>query len=214
MVTATYTAKPGSVFVPQKKSLFYKQILAVMIFGPFLGTILAMILLWNRLSGPLDVILLIVFYYPITLGGTGGLHGLFTHLSFVAVPWVRRMVGILALMALEGSIISWTATHREHHLKSDRDGDPHSPKDGYWHSHFWWLFKDTTADPKRFVPDLLADPIVSQLDGQILLWITVSLIGPYLLGGVLGGLWAVTTGLDVLGFAWESAWHAELWAGV
>ena len=33
----------------------------------------------------------------------------------------------------------WVATHRIHHQFSDKDGDPHTPRDGKWWSHIVWM---------------------------------------------------------------------------
>ena len=65
-------------------------------------------------------------------------------------------------MALEGGPIFWVATHRIHHQKSDREGDPHSPRDGKWWSHMGWIvtgkaMHHDTATLKRYVPDLSKD---------------------------------------------------------
>jgi hypothetical protein len=33
----------------------------------------------------------------------------------------------------------WVATHRIHHQFADKDGDPHTPRDGKWWSHIGWM---------------------------------------------------------------------------
>ena len=33
----------------------------------------------------------------------------------------------------------WVANHRKHHMFSDKEGDPHSPRDGKWWSHMLWF---------------------------------------------------------------------------
>jgi stearoyl-CoA desaturase (delta-9 desaturase) len=48
----------------------------------------------------------------------------------------------------EGSPLTWAATHRLHHQKSDQEGDPHSPvKDPAWWSHMLWLFPNAPPRP-------------------------------------------------------------------
>ena len=42
-------------------------------------------------------------------------------------------------LALEGGPIFWVATHRIHHQHSDRDGDPHTPREGTWWAHMGWI---------------------------------------------------------------------------
>jgi len=36
---------------------------------------------------------------------------------------------------LQGGPIYWVAVHRMHHRYTDKEGDPHSPRDGKWWSH-------------------------------------------------------------------------------
>jgi len=39
-----------------------------------------------------------------------------------------------------GSPIVWVGVHRLHHQKSDQPGDPHSPRDGFKHALYEWMF--------------------------------------------------------------------------
>ena len=69
-------------------------------------------------------------------------------------------------MALEGSIISWVAIHRRHHMFSDQPGDPHSPHrygagpvgtlKGFVWAHVGWLFASDPTEPRGYAPDLHA----------------------------------------------------------
>ena len=65
------------------------------------------------------------------LGVTVGFHRLFTHRSFRTLPALRYLFAVLGEMAVESDVITWVADHRKHHQFSDRQGDPHSPHDGY-----------------------------------------------------------------------------------
>src|ERR1700722_13908427 len=59
-----------------------------------------------------------------------GYHRLLTHRGYKTPKWLEYCLTVCATLALEGGPIFWVATHRIHHQFSDRDGDPHSPKDG------------------------------------------------------------------------------------
>ncbi|MCE3234759.1 MAG: Fatty acid desaturase, partial [Vampirovibrio sp.] len=66
-------------------------------------------------------------------------------------------------LSLEGDPSWWVATHRLHHMESDQEMDPHSPRVSFaWAHTLWLLFDDGRADdPKimdRFIPDLVNDP--------------------------------------------------------
>ena len=65
-------------------------------------------------------------------------------------------------MALEGGPIFWVATHRVHHQNTDKEGDPHSPRDGGFWSHMGWILTGKAMHNKLdsllpYVPDLRKD---------------------------------------------------------
>ena len=54
------------------------------------------------------------------------------------------------------------ATHRIHHQHSDKDGDPHTPREGAFWAHMGWIMfgkamHHDTDVLKRYVPDLSRD---------------------------------------------------------
>lgn len=86
---------------------------------------------------------------------TAGFHRYFTHRAFKANRALRIALAVAVSMAFQGSIITWVADHRRHHIFTDKEGDPHSPwlfgtsaaavARGFWHAHLGWLFdKDKT----------------------------------------------------------------------
>jgi hypothetical protein len=58
-------------------------------------------------------------------------HRLLTHRGYKTYKWVEYFLTWCGTLALEGGPIFWVATHRIHHQKSDREGDPHSPREGH-----------------------------------------------------------------------------------
>ena len=136
---------------------------------PPAGLVVAIVLLWNRMVGPVELAILAAGYLLAGVGITVGYHRLFTHRSFRTYPAVRYAFAVLGQFAVEGNVVSWVTNHRKHHQFSDRDGDPHSPHAGYgegfveglrglWHAHTGWLFdKDATGDSRRYAKDLLDD---------------------------------------------------------
>src|SRR5581483_3356113 len=103
--------------------------------GPLFALLYAIHQLWNREVNGRDLALCGVFYVLTSLGICVGFHRLLTHRSFAAVRPVRCCLLVLGSMAVEGPVVQWVATHLEHHARSDRPGDPHSPRDGFWHAH-------------------------------------------------------------------------------
>jgi len=72
----------------------------------------------------------------IFLTGAGGVcmgyHRCLTHGSFKTYRPVRWLLAFLGGLPGVGTTLTWVANHRKHHHYSDKDGDPHSPRDGAW----------------------------------------------------------------------------------
>jgi len=101
-------------------------------------------------------------------GGIGiclGFHRHLTHTSFATYRPVRWLLAFIGGLAGEGAVTDWVANHRKHHAHSDEEGDPHSPHDGPWWSHVFWLsfWKGPKAHEehiRHWVPDLVKDPVL------------------------------------------------------
>ena len=116
----------------------------------------------------LEWTLLAVGWFATMLGVSVGFHRLFTHKAFQTFHWVESLLAVLGMMATGGSLLSWVATHRRHHERSDREGDPHSPLGnpqlyratftdwcaGMLHAHALWLHKHDYVNPLFYCRDL------------------------------------------------------------
>jgi stearoyl-CoA desaturase (delta-9 desaturase) len=192
--------------------------------APLLGVIAAIVLLWDRAVGPLELALLIGLYMLTALGVTLGYHRMFTHRAFESSRAFRAIVAVLGSMAVQGSVITWVADHRKHHTFTDQDGDPHSPHlagpgfwgaiKGLWHAHVGWLFETVgTAERERFAADLLKDRVVRVVDKLFFLWVGLSFAIPFALGWLLGGgLGAAVTALLWGGFVRVFLLHHVTWS--
>jgi len=135
-----------------------------------------------------------------SLGVCIGFHRLLTHGGFETFPVVRRVLATLGMLAGEGPPIMWVAAHRKHHQFSDQDGDPHSPRDGAWWSHFVWMLPRRGSQYwaeqyRRYAPDMLRDPYMKFLD-RTWMWWHMAMGGTLLTAGcVLSGL---SLGLSLL----------------
>ncbi|XP_048596556.1 delta-9 desaturase-like 1 protein [Brassica napus] len=73
-------------------------------------------------------------------------HRNLAHRSFKLPKWLEYSFAYSALFALQGHPIDWApdksgpALHRFHHQFTDSDRDPHSPIEGFWFSHVFWIF--------------------------------------------------------------------------
>jgi stearoyl-CoA desaturase (Delta-9 desaturase) len=194
----------------------------IFVIVPVLALVAAVPLAWGWGLSWLDVGLAAAMYLISVLGVTVGFHRLFTHRSFTASPALRSTLAIAGSLALQGSVVSWVADHRRHHAFSDKEGDPHSPwafgtgvvglTKGFLHSHIGWLFDRNLTNVNRFAPDLAADPAIARIGRLFALWVTVSLLLPALIGGLVTMSWwgALTAffwaGLVRVGLAYHVTW--------
>ena len=166
-----------------------KIVMLVVVVLPFLATLFAIELLWQRAVNWTDLALLVAFNLLAGLGVTVGYHRMLTHRSFQPHPVVKFIFLALGSMAVEGPALEWAATHIKHHAHSDREGDPHSPVEGFWHAHMGWLFNRSFADPNIYCRNLVKDPIVVFVSRTFIFWVILSLAIPFAIGGWTGLLW-------------------------
>ena len=205
-------------------TLAHKVLNLIFVPLPLVGLIVAVVLLWHRGIGPLELGLMVGLYTVTCLGTTLGYHRLFTHRSFETSRAFRAGVAILGSLAVEGSVITWVADHRKHHAYSDREGDPHSPQlagpgfwgavKGLWHAHMGWLWETVgTADRMRFAPDLMRDRTLRVIDKLFGLWVVISFAIPFAIGWIVGGgLGAALTALLWGGFVRVLLLHHVTWS--
>lgn len=113
------------------------------------------------LPAPRGYIWLAIFnYFFIGFSTTIGLHRLLSHRSFRCPKWVEYLLVTGAMLTGQGSPLLWVANHRIHHQHSDKTGDVHSPRRGFWYSHLLWIIDDNSTDPdayRKYCRDLTAD---------------------------------------------------------
>lgn len=93
-----------------------------------------------------------------------GYHRLLTHRGFTVSKPLEYLLTVFGMLSSEGGGITWVAMHRMHHTLSDRPGrDLHTPKDGFFWSHWGWILTDIGYDRReietRYAPELVADPV-------------------------------------------------------
>ena len=93
---------------------------------------------------------------------------------------------------------------------------------GFWHSHIGWLFEVNWSkqERKKYIPDLVGDPLLDSIDRNYTWWVVGTLAAPAVIGGFAGllgfgsaGIWgaapytmmAFTKGA-ILGFLCGAAW--------
>jgi stearoyl-CoA desaturase (delta-9 desaturase) len=209
--------------VSGQRSLGQMIVLKTFLLVPFLALLSALPIAWGWGLNWVDLALAVAFYAVGTLGVTVGYHRYFTHGAFKTNRPLRVALAITGSFAVQGSVIFWVASHRRHHAYADREGDPHSPwlfgsspaalMRGFWHSHMGWMFKRELTNSERFAPDLLADKDLRVVNRFFWLWITLSLVLPAALGGLLNwSLWGAVTAFFWAGLVRIAFSHHVTWS--
>lgn len=126
------------------------------------------------------VVAAVLWWISGSLGIGVGYHRLLTHRGFRCPKLLEYFFAVCGTLALEGGPIFWVGIHRIHHQLTDREGDPHSPRDGKWWSHMGWILSGRALhqDSEKlapYVPDLRRDKFYLWLSRYH--WITQVVVG-------------------------------------
>ena len=95
-------------------------------------------------ASPWTILLGVLWFALCGVAVTGGYHRLFAHPTYRAAGVVRTFYLLFGAAAVQNSALKWSADHRIHHAKTDRDEDPYNIRRGFWWAHMGWIFhKDT-----------------------------------------------------------------------
>ncbi len=139
-----------------------RVVTSLFVVGPVVILAIVLPLLWDQAVSLRDLVIAAVFYLVAGFGISVGFHRLFTHRSFTANRPLKFVLAAAGSMAFEGSVTSWVANHRRHHMFSDQPGDPHSPHRygtgtvaklrGLAYAHVGWLFSSDVSPSEKFAP--------------------------------------------------------------
>jgi len=91
---------------------------------------------------------------------TGGYHRLFSHPTYKAAAPLRLFYLLFGAASVQNSALKWSADHRRHHAKVDREEDPYNIKRGFWWAHIGWVLKKEPDKGIDNVRDLAQDPLI------------------------------------------------------
>lgn len=137
---------------------FNKQIKLLQLFNIVLSIVGISVLIFN-FSLTYFLIALGMFLLFGIVGVNVGYHRYFSHRTFKVSRPVEIFLAILGTLTTLGSVISWVALHRYHHLHADTEKDPHSPRHIGWWDAYTYNWKRSNISQK-FIRDMVKDRVI------------------------------------------------------
>lgn len=91
------------------------------------------------------------------LGVVVTFHRLLTHGSYTTNSYISKLFSIFGCLGGTGSSLAWVAIHINHHLKSDKINDPHSPLHKGWRIFFLNYENEVDTNTKFRMKRLITD---------------------------------------------------------
>lgn len=208
------SAKPP-ITISRRDMPSQKRIAIATIVVPTVAALLGLVQVFSGSVNNIDIYLLVIFFILTNLGIEFGFHRNIAHRAFKTTPIVSFFFAILGSMAAQGRILYWVASHRRHHIHSDKSFDPHSPHvrrvngmdvkmcfiKGWWHAHIGHMLSDDITNCTLFASDIVKD--------RRYMWINKYYIHLVVIGLLLPGIIA----LLIVG-TWYSFLNGVLWGGL
>jgi len=139
---------------------------------------------------------LVMWWIAESLGIGMGFHRLLTHRGYKTPKWMEYCLTVCGTLALQGGPIGWVATHRLHHQNSDKEGDPHSPRDGGFWAHMGWIITgdaihNKTTELLPYVPDLRKDKFMIWISKWHWIPLAILAVAVLVLGGWRYLMWGI-----------------------
>ncbi len=196
------------------RKLFSNTTLATQFF--LLVALIGTVLGFYNLETDWSTIGLIILGYWLygCLGIVVTFHRQLTHQSYTTHKLISNIGSFLGCMANTGSTFVWTAIHLKHHLKSDKEGDPHSP----WIVGWRVFLLDYPIDGKiKFrLKHIIKDPYHQFLHRNYNLLLILYSLCLYLIGGwylMIFLHWAPVVLVAIMSNIVNYAGHKESWLG-
>lgn len=182
--------RQGSDPFPFHRDPWYaKATVLTVVFLPLLALGYLVWRMWGNGVGALELGLLLGFWAFTGICISVGYHRMLTHRAIEARAPTRLLLLIGGAMSLQGPPADWAATHIRHHAKADREGDPHTPLEGFWHAHTAWLVRDRFVRSGLAHDKLMADPITRFVQRTWGLWVFLTFALPAAIGYLVTGSW-------------------------
>ena len=121
---------------------------------------------------------------------TAGFHRYFSHRAFKTSRLFQFVLAFVGGMAVMRSALWWASHHRQHHKYSDKEGDPHSPREGFWWAHMLWFVSERNQEIRHeLIQDFERFPELRFLDRFQWIPVLVFVGICYWIGGFAGWVW-------------------------
>lgn len=191
------TSPPGGDVLSADRRVDWLRIL------PFIGLHLACLGVFAVGISATAVTVFIASYLVRMFAITAFYHRYFAHRAFRAGRLTQFVFAVIGASATQRGPLWWAAHHRLHHKRPDRPGDPHSPRDGFWWSHWgWFLSRRHYGTDWEQIPDLTVYPELCWLDRHDWVVPVAYATSLFLLGAMLEG---IAPGLGT------SGWQLLVW---
>jgi stearoyl-CoA desaturase (delta-9 desaturase) len=134
---------------------------------------------------------------------TGAYHRYFSHKSYKTSRPFQLFLGFMGATAVQKGPLWWASHHRIHHKYSDQPGrDPHSPREGFYHSHTGWVFDSRWDDTDvERIADFARYPELAWINRWHVVPALTLALACLAIGGWSGLLWGFVISTVVL-------WHS------
>ena len=162
----------------------------------------------------------VLHWMTASIGICLGYHRYLAHRSMKLAKPAEFTVLLCGTLSGEGTPLTWAATHRLHHHKSDHEGDPHSPFEGTFWSHIMWLFVRRTPKQqqilyRRYVPELVQRPMMQFFEKSQAFWMVFMIATIGAAGWLVSGDWTGVASMLLWGVcvrmvvAYHSTWFVN-----
>ncbi|KAJ7567263.1 hypothetical protein O6H91_02G139600 [Diphasiastrum complanatum] len=154
------------------------------------------------------------------LGITLSFHRNLSHRSFKLPKWLEYTFAYCGVLALQGDPLEWVSSHRYHHQHCDTLMDPHTPYEGFWHSHMGWLLDDKSTmervGARSNIGDLDKDHFYKFIQRTYIFHPILSAVALYALGGFPYLVWGAVRAVLVYHITWfvnsaSHVWGTQRW---
>lgn len=184
---------------PRKNKIHINWVNTLFLSGLTLASIIGTVLVYMYSTVSWSTwVLALAFAIAGGIGITAGYHRLFAHKTYETSWLIKAILLFFGSTTFTGSVIEWSADHRNHHRYTDTEKDPYNIKQGFWYAHIGWILsRDYSKRDFSNVEDLEAQWLLRfQHRTNVVFGLSTGLLLPMAIASIWGEAWA---GLAIAG---------------